>query len=182
MRKEIKGILFLLAAIVLAVSLFSYSPRDPVLGIRTGQAAVVQNLFGAVGAHLSGWLFLIFGFSSFWLVAVCLSIAYLSFAGVPVLAPLRSGIAALVLMSSFSSLTSFHLPREILFRGGKIPGGGLVGSYVSHALQSQLNDFGAYVLLLAVFVLSLMVCTHFSFGGVASRLSYAWIRVLRAVK
>ncbi|MBN2123501.1 MAG: DNA translocase FtsK [Deltaproteobacteria bacterium] len=181
-RKEIKGILFLLVAIVLAVSLFSYSPRDPVLGVRTGQAGTIYNLFGAVGAHLSGWIFLLFGFSSFWLVAVCLSMAYLSFQGVPVLAPIQSGISVLVLMASFSSLTSFHLPGKILFRGGKILSGGLVGSHVSHALESQLNPFGAYVLLLAVFVLSLMVCTRFSFGWIFSRLSRAWIRLVQALR
>ena len=181
-RKEIKGILFLLVAIVLAVSLFSYSPRDPVLGIRTGQAGTVYNLFGAVGAHLSGWIFLIFGFSSFWLVAVCLSMAYLSFQGVPVLAPLQSGIAVLVLIASFSSLSSLHLPGKILFRGGQILSGGLVGSTVSRALETQLNAFGAYVLVLAVFVLSLMVCTRFSFGWIVSRLSHAWTRLVRAVR
>jgi len=39
----------------------------------------------------------------------------------------------------------------ILFREGQVLAGGLVGSYLSHALESQMNTFGAYVLLLAVF-------------------------------
>jgi DNA segregation ATPase FtsK/SpoIIIE, S-DNA-T family len=181
-RKEIRGILFLLVAIFLAVSLFSYSPLDPVLGIKTGNAATIHNLFGALGAHISGWIFLVFGFSSFWLVAVSLSMAYLSFQGVPVMAPLRSGVSVLILVASFSALTSLYLPDKILFREGKVLAGGLVGSYVSQALESQMNAFGAYVLLLAVFILSLMVCTHFSFGWVLARISHALSHFVRTVR
>ncbi|MEW6665118.1 MAG: DNA translocase FtsK 4TM domain-containing protein [Thermodesulfobacteriota bacterium] len=181
-RKEIRGILFLLIAVFLAVSLFSYSPHDPVLGIKTGHSTVVHNLFGSVGAHISGWIFLVFGFASFWLVAVCLSMAYLSFQAAAVQAPLQNAVAVLVLMASFSSLTSLHLPGKILFRGGQVVSGGLVGSYVSRALASQMNAFGAYVLLLAVFVLSLMVCTRFSFGWFLSRISGAWTHFVRAVR
>ncbi|MBN1105682.1 MAG: DNA translocase FtsK 4TM domain-containing protein, partial [Deltaproteobacteria bacterium] len=181
-RKEIRGIVFLLIAVFLAVSLFSYSPHDPVLGIKTGQGVKVHNLFGPAGAHLSGWIFLVLGFSSLWLVAVLLVLAFLSFQGTGLLPPLRTIFAALILIVSFSALMGLHLPGQILYRGGKVLSGGLVGYSVSRAVANHLNAFGASVLLAAAFVICLMVCTHFSFGWIFSRAAHALIRAWKGMR
>jgi DNA segregation ATPase FtsK/SpoIIIE, S-DNA-T family len=178
LRREIRGILFVLVAIVLGVSLFSYHPSDPVFGLKTSQVAEIHNLFGKVGAHLSGWVFQILGFSSFWLVAVFLAMAVLSFRSNPLLSPIKSMGATLCLLVSFSGILNLYLPREVLYRGGKVPGGGLVGHYVAAFAKGVLNDFGAYVLLSAVFIISLMVCTHISFGWVFSKLRL-WFAALQ---
>jgi len=178
LRREIRGILFFLIAIVLGVSLFSYHPSDPVFGLKTSQAAEIHNLFGKLGAQLSGWVFQILGFSSFWLVAVFLALAVLSFRNTPLLSPIRNFGAVLCLLVSFSGILHLYLPTEVIYRGGKVPGGGLVGHYVAAFATGLLNDFGAYVLLLAVFLISLMVCTHISFGWVFSRLRL-WLAALQ---
>jgi DNA segregation ATPase FtsK/SpoIIIE, S-DNA-T family len=178
LRKEIRGILFLLVAIVLGVSLFSYHPSDPVFGLKTSQAVEVQNLFGKVGAHLSGWVFQVLGFSSFWLVAVFLAMAVLSFRSSPLFSPIKSFAAILCLLVSFSGILNLYLPKKVLYRGGKVPGGGLVGDYVAALAKGVFNDFGAYVLLSAVFIISLMVCTHISFGWVFSKLRL-WFAALQ---
>ena len=78
-RKEIRGIIFFLIAIILGVALFSYHPGDPVFWELKGSISKAQNLFGTVGAHLSGVIFRTVGFSSFWLVLLFLALAVLSF-------------------------------------------------------------------------------------------------------
>jgi S-DNA-T family DNA segregation ATPase FtsK/SpoIIIE len=170
-RKEIRGIIFLLIAVVLGVSLFSYHPADPLFGIRTGARGEIHNLFGTVGAHLSGWIFFALGFSSFWLVVVSLAMTLLSFRERELLSPFKSITATLFLILSFSGIVNLYLPGEVVYRGEKILGGGLVGFYVSDSMRGFLNDFGAYVLLLAVFIISFMVCTHLSFGWAFSKIS-----------
>jgi len=180
LRKEIRGVFFLLLVIMLGVSLFSFHPADPVMGLKTGHAAKAHNLFGTVGAHLSGWIFLVLGFSSFWLVAVFLTMAVLSFRNIPLLSPFKSFTAVLCLLVSFSGILSLYVPGEVIFRTGKMlrGSGGLTGHYVAAFAKGFLNDFGAYVFLSAVFVISLMVCTNISFGWLFSR-TYLWFTFLQ---
>ena len=116
-RKEIRGIIFLLIVIILGVSLFSYHPGDLVYGLKTGQMVKAHNLFGTVGAHLSGWIFHILGFSSFWLVVFFLVLAFLSFRGDTFLSPIKNIITTLFLIVSFWNRES-PIPR-----GGHISGG-----------------------------------------------------------
>jgi S-DNA-T family DNA segregation ATPase FtsK/SpoIIIE len=182
LRKEIWGIFFLLLVIMLGVSLFSFHPADPVFGLKTGHAAKAHNLFGTVGAHLSGWIFRILGFSSFWLVAVFFALAVLSFRNLPLLSPFKNLGAVLCLLASFAGILGLYLPQEVLYRGGKVLSGGWVGYVTATLTKRFLNDFGAYVLLSAVFVISLMVCTNLSFGWVFSRISLWFTLLQRRVK
>ncbi len=177
-KKEIWGIFFLLLVVMLGVSLFSYHPADPVLGLKTERALKAFNLFGKVGANLSGWIFLILGFSSFWLVAVFLAMAVLSFRDMPLLSPVKSVVTILFLLVSFSGILSLYMSKEVIYRGGKVLSGGLIGHYVATITKGVLNYFGAYVLLSAVFIISLMICTNISLGSVLSRISL-WFTLLQ---
>ncbi|MBN2033390.1 MAG: DNA translocase FtsK [Deltaproteobacteria bacterium] len=182
LAKEIRGILFVLVAIMLGVSLFSYHPSDPVVGLKTSQALEIENLFGKLGAHLSGWVFQVLGFSSFWLVAIFLAMAVLSFRGRPLFSPLKSLGATLCLLVSFSGILNLYLSKDVPYRGGKVPGGGLVGHYVGTFAKEVFNDFGSYVLLFAVFIIALMICTHITFGWVFSILRLCFAALLRQGK
>lgn len=168
LKREIQGLIFLLLVIVLGVSLFSFHPDDYVWGINTGRASGTHNLFGTVGAHLSGWIFHLIGFSSFWLVIVPLVMAFFTFSGKKLLSPLKNGLALLFLLLSFSGILGLHFPDPVLFRGGEVWNGGLLGYYIAAFMQEMLNSFGAYVLLAAIFIISLMISTRFSFGLVIS--------------
>jgi len=175
-KKEIRGIIFLLVAVLLGVSLFSYHPGDPLFGVRTGVSVKVNNLFGTVGANLAGWTFMTLGFSSFWLVVVFLTGAFLSFRQQPLSSHLKSITAALFLVASFAGIITLFLPDEIQYRAHNVLSGGMVGHYLSSFMSRFLNDFGTYVLLLAVFVISFMVCTHLSFGSVFARTG-SWFKM-----
>ncbi len=173
-RKEIKGIIFLLVSIILGVSLVTYYPGDPVFWIKTAGTAGAHNLFGTVGAHLSGYMFHFLGFSSFWLVVIFFIMAVLSFKKQDLLPPLGNLIAILCLVISFSGIMSLQVEEPVPFRGGELASGGIIGHYVSEYMKGFLNYFGSYVFLLAIFIVALMVCTHISFGWLFSKISL-WI-------
>ncbi len=181
-RKEIKGIIFLLLAIVLGVSLFTYFPDDPVFWIKTGGSEKAHNLFGTVGANLSGYLFHILGFSSFWLIAVFFIMAVISFRGRALLPPIRTIVAILFLVVSFSGLLGLQLGDSIAHRGGELKSGGIVGTFISNEMKGFLNTFGANILLLAIFIISLMICTRISFGWLFSKF-FSWTSaVIRGIR
>jgi S-DNA-T family DNA segregation ATPase FtsK/SpoIIIE len=170
-KKEIWGIIFFLIALVVGISLFSYHPADPLFLLKSGGPGGAHNLFGTVGAHLAGGIFFLVGFSSFWLVAIFLSLAFLSFRGVTFPSPRKSLLASLFLIFSFSGILGLQTPGAIIYRGSEVMSGGFAGAHIAQFMRGFLNYFGAYVLLAAVFIISFMVCTHISFGWVLSRLS-----------
>lgn len=181
-RKEIKGIIFLLIAIILGVSLFSYHPDDPLIWNTTSPAAEAHNLFGTVGSHLAGGIFFLLGFSSFWLVVVFFIMAILSFKEYTLMSPVGGIIAILCLVVSFSGLIQLYLPDSLLYRDGSVVGGGLLGLYLSQFMERILNVFGAYVLLVAVFIMSLMVCTRISFGWLFSKVGLWLSAIIRRIR
>ena len=174
LRKEIVGLLFLLIAIILAGSLFSYHPNDRVFWNVTGSVGKAHNLFGTVGAHLAGALFDLLGFSAFWLAAMLLAISFIAFRGKPLSSPIVSIFSAIAILISFSTILSLQFAGEVVYSGGKITAGGLVGLHLAGLAKNVLNNFGAYVLLVSVFIISLMVVTHLSLGRVFSKLGF-WI-------
>ncbi len=176
-RKEIWGIVFFLIALILGVSLFSYYPGDPLLWKHTSQAAKMHNLFGTLGAHLAGGIFFLIGFSSFWLVLISLTFSFLSFRGHYLASPIKNLIGGLLLIFSFSGILALKMPNSFLYKGGDVMSGGLIGDLTGKFMKEFLNYFGAYVLLTAIFVVSLMVCTHISFGWVFSKLGL-WLSIL----
>jgi len=175
-RKEIWGIVFFLIALILGVGLSSYHPTDPLFWNNTGQVAKTHNLFGTLGAHLAGGIFFLLGFSSFWLALIFLTFSYLSFRGQILSSPIKSLIAALCLILSFAGILGLQMPNGSFYRGGEVISGGLAGLLIAGLMKEFLNYFGAYVLLTAIFIVSLMVCTHISFGWVFSKLSL-WLSI-----
>ena len=181
-KKEIWGIVFFLIALVVGISLFSYHPADPLFWLKTGGAGEAHNLFGTVGAHLAGGIFFLIGFSSFWLVAIFLSMAFLSFREHTFSSPKKSIIAGLFLIFSFSGILALQMPKAIIYRGSEVMSGGFAGVHIAEFMKGILNSFGAHVLLTALFIISLMVCTHISFGWVLSRVSLWLGSIMRRIR
>jgi len=173
-RKEILGLVFLLLAIILCGSLLSYHPSDKLFWNVTDPVGKANNLFGAVGAHLAGSLFFLMGFSSLWLVIFLLFMALISFRGRPLQSPIVNFFAGLLLLVSFSGIMNLPLANRVIFRGESIQAGGLMGQVLAERTMGFLNYFGTYLLLLAIFIISLMIITGLSLGGVFSKLGI-WI-------
>ena len=181
-RKEIRGLVFLLIAIISGGSLLFYSPADQLFWNVTGPVGKAHNLFGTIGAHLAGGMYFLLGFSSFWLVIIALTMTFLSFRGRPISSPIKSTISALALLASFSGILSLQLYESVSFRGGQILAGGIVGVYLAGLTKDLFNYFGAYIFFSAVFIISLMILTRLSLGWLFSKLSLWVLGVLRQIK
>lgn len=182
-RKEVRGLLFLLGSLVLAVSLFSYHPGDPLLFWAASETrGHTHNLFGPFGAHLAGVLFYTLGFGSFWLVAVLAAMAVFSFRGRSFPSPAGTGAAVLCLLTCFCGLMALRFPEAIVFRGWEVPAGGAAGRWVSEFSSGYLNYFGACILLGALFVISLMVITRLSLGHIFAKIWLWFILLVRSIR
>ena len=180
--KEVLGLVFLLTAIILGGSLFSYHPADKLFWNVTGALGKAHNLFGTVGAHLAGGVFFLLGFSSFWLLVILLGTAFLSFRGSGPSSPVITIIASLALPLCFSGILCLQFPQLVNFRDGNMIAGGLVGLYLAGLAERFLNHFGAYVLLSTIFIISLMVATHLSLGSLFSNLGLLSLGLLRRIR
>ena len=181
-RREIWGIILLLIVVVLGVSFFSHHPADAVIGVKTGGGGKPFNLFGAVGANLSGWIFYIFGFAAFWIIAIFLPTAILSFTGKQSFSPLKSILATLFVVGSFSGLLGLKWPGFVAYHGEDVRMGGEVGHYLSNFMKPFLNEFGAYVLLLAIFIICIIVCTRISLGLVFTKIMLLFLALLKRLR
>ncbi len=180
--REIRGLFFLLLAIIFGGSLFSYHPLDELFWNVTGSLGKAHNLLGAVGAHLAGAAFLTIGFSSFWLVPLFLALALFAFRGRRVSSATKVVMATTILLLCFSGLLQLYMPQKIPFRGGRILVGGLAGLFLADHVKGFINGFGAYVLFITAFVISLMVLTRISLGQVFSAIWRALLSLYRRLR
>ena len=178
-KREIPGLILLLAGIILGGSLLSYHPADRLFWNVTGSLGKAHNLFGTVGAHLAGAAFFLLGFSAFWVVIILFALSFNSFRRRPVSSPVVSTISALVLIISFCGILSLNFPEQVTFKGGNMIAGGLVGIFLADLGRSLLNQPGAYLFLITVFIISLMAATHLSLGWLFSRLGFWVLGILR---
>ena len=132
-RKEIKGIIFLLITILLGVSLFSYHPSDPLFLIKTNNPETVNNLFGPAGSHISGYLFILIGFSSFWLVLIFFIMSVLSFLEKPLLPPIINIIAIII---NINPINVFLLENILISQLS------ILYYYNKKLIRSYLNSIG----------------------------------------
>jgi S-DNA-T family DNA segregation ATPase FtsK/SpoIIIE len=67
------------------------------------------------------------------------------------------------------------------FKGGEIIAGGLLGIHLAALAEGFLNHFGAYILFVALFIISLMVTTNFSLTRAFSRIGFWFLMISRRV-
>ncbi len=155
-QHEMMGVVFLLAAVFVTMSLASFSPIDPVFG---GLEYESDNLMGYVGAQLANALLSSLGLGSFILVAALLWAGVLAFtrAGISLNPKKLFGYLAFCLLGT----TMCHLAVEGRHVMGRPPGG-IVGEYSVALLTSLFSRIGTLVLVSAGLLLALIGVTGFS--------------------
>ncbi len=161
---EAVGILLLAGALLLALSLLSYSTLDSSLNV-AGPADAFTNWVGKVGAWTADLLLQTLGLPAFLLPFVFLLAGYRKLRG-------RTGggawvelvaiAAGLLALSAGCSLVGPFLPWEFSFEPG-----GIAGLLVGSALERYFNTAGALVVVLTVLLLSMMLTTGFSLQSLA---------------
>jgi len=159
---ELIGFLGVTIAVLMALSLLSYSPHDPSFNVSAQSRDLhsARNWIGPVGAYGSDLLFQAFGYAVFLLPVGVFVLGSQWFRSETLESPAIKviGYSTLVLMVP-AMLTLWHIPEV----RGAIPPGGLLGHLVSEALIAAFNTIGANVVAVAIFFVALFLTTKFSF-------------------
>jgi S-DNA-T family DNA segregation ATPase FtsK/SpoIIIE len=160
MRKEIIGIVVFFLVIFCLISLLSYSPDDPSF-LYAGAGEKTHNLFGVVGAHLSGLLIGLFGLGAFWIPVLLLLICLHIFGDHPGRAIWLTAGGGLLLIISTGSLLAFQQDHYVIF-GIRFTSGGLVGLPLKSLLAKYANVAGGTMIVIVVWIIGLILATSFS--------------------
>ncbi|MDO9262549.1 MAG: DNA translocase FtsK 4TM domain-containing protein, partial [Desulfosalsimonadaceae bacterium] len=160
MRKEIIGLILLFIVIFSSVSLLSFSPDDPSIN-HIGHIGEINNLFGYLGAHASGFLIGLFGLGAFW-IPILFLIACVEFfksrSGRTLLLIASGGI---LLIAATGGLLSFYKETYDFF-GSQYPSGGVIGLPIQLLLLKYSNWTGGIVILILFFLIGFILSTGIS--------------------
>ncbi len=158
-------------ALLLLVALASYDSADPAFS-STGQSGPVTNLIGPFGAWLADLFFVLFGGPAFLFPVMLAFAGWTLFKGRRSPEPLDRRTTALRAAGFVLALASSCGLATLHFDGGSLPysAGGQVGSLVGDGLASALSPLGATLLLLAVWLGSVSLCTGISWINVMDRI------------
>jgi S-DNA-T family DNA segregation ATPase FtsK/SpoIIIE len=168
-KEEVAGLISVLGSIYLLMSLVTHNIRDPVLFFRaTEPPESIRNLGGIIGAHISGWLIILFGFAAF--IIPLLIIAF----GVKRLMGkeghriyLLGGILFVISSSLMFSLISGTFKITLMRYPDGI--GGLIGRGIADLADRLFSTPGAYILSLSLFLSSVVLLSPVSVTALAFR-------------
>lgn len=173
MRKEIIGILLFFLVIFSLISLVSYSPADP--SVHHARAAgAVHNLFGPIGAHVSGLLIGLFGLGAFWIPILLLLLSIHFFGDRPLRASVLTLSGGILLVITTAGLLSFRQNHYQLF-GSEFSSGGLVGIPLKSLLIDYSNVTGALIVFAVLWLIGFILATGFSMIAFSRR---SWKTIL----
>lgn len=167
---ELVGFLGITFALLIALSLLSYSPHDASLNVAapTPAGKPASNWIGPMGAHLADLLFQTFGYAAFLLPAAIIVLGLRWFRSREVQFPWAKLCGfALLTVSMTALLALWGMPAV----RGVLPAGGVLGVLFSEFLLRTFNTVGANLVAMAGFLAALFLTTRFSFTG-----STAWAR------
>ncbi|HUO35874.1 MAG TPA: DNA translocase FtsK [Candidatus Acidoferrum sp.] len=167
---EMVGFIGLSLAVLLALSLLSYSPHDAAFNVSAAPPpdSPAHNWIGPVGAHLADLFFQFCGYSAFLFPAAMFLVAMRWFRTEEVENPVTKSVGLGLLVASLSSeLALVHAPQV----RGALPAGGLLGSLLAGGLRAAFNPVGANLVSLAALFTAMFLTTTFSF-----RAAVQWVK------
>ena len=163
---ELVGFVGLSLAILLALSLLSYSPHDASFNVSAAppSSGPARNWIGPVGAHMADLFFQFCGFAAFLFPVGMFLVAMRWFRSQLVEAPIAKSVGAVMLVASLSAeFTLLPMPEV----RGALPAGGLLGTLLAHGLRAGFNPVGANLVSVATLLAALILTTSFSLHAVA---------------
>jgi len=163
-KDEIKGILAIVAGLIILISLISHGFWDQTLLTRSGE---LNNLLGSFGAQLSDLLLQLIGYASYIIPAVLLIAGIKMVIGQSVHHKYIIFVGALVLLIITSSSII-----QLMFGGYS---GGLIGIKCTTITLAIISTTGSYLIFATLTLISLMYLIHFSvvifMGNVRTKVS-----------
>jgi S-DNA-T family DNA segregation ATPase FtsK/SpoIIIE len=165
---ELIGFLCITLAILVALALLSYSPKDAAFNVSapTADGSAARNWIGPAGAYSADLLFQIFGFAAFLVPAAFLVLGWRWFRSRAIHSQAATLVGYALLLLSLPSLLSLWRFPEVR---GAVPPGGFLGALISSGLRTGFNLWGANLVAVALLVTALFMTTSFSFSG-----AHAW--------
>lgn len=167
-KHEIWAVSLFILTLLIFFSLCSYSQTDPTLFDRlngwippVGWAGT-QNWIGAVGAHISWYLFGIFGICAYVFPILGLWVSWALFRGDFAPGRARTVLPGFLLVLFSTTCLSQIQGNDISHFGQTIPSGGIVGRYLMPLLVDHLHPMGVYILLVGVLIIGLLLSTPFT--------------------
>jgi S-DNA-T family DNA segregation ATPase FtsK/SpoIIIE len=154
---------YLVGALVLSLSLYSFHPSDPSFNTATPDIRV-QNLIGKAGSYTSDLLFQLLGLGAWVLPVAIFALAVKWLRSRPIQVPIVKAIGFFLLV--LGSCTGFALIPWLHPLPGALPPGGLAGVLVADSLVSALNPTGAAFLTATTLFVSLYLVSSFSLAKV----------------
>src|SRR5881409_411569 len=173
-RHEAVGVVLVAVALLLGLSLLSYSPRDPILLEESFHPESVQNLIGQVGMTLATGVFAAVGGGGY-LTPIALGIlgsrCFLR-GGLGVTLRSAGGFATLLLF--LSMLLALHLPGVPTIGSGWVQeglAGGRIGGALSGLLVMYFAPAGAHIVLIAGLLVSVLIAMPVSLVAFGQQLA-----------
>jgi DNA segregation ATPase FtsK/SpoIIIE, S-DNA-T family len=164
---ELIGFVGLSLAVLLALSLLSYSPHDASFNVSAAPPGSVpaRNWIGPVGAHMADLLFQFCGFSAFLFPVGMFVVAMRWFRSQLIEAPVAKLVGFSMLLISLSAeMALAHMPEV----RGALPAGGMLGTLLAGGLRAALNPLGGNLVSIAMILTALFLTTSFSLRAAAS--------------
>ena len=183
--RESRWLLLVTVALYLILILFGFDRNDPSWS-HTATGAIMSNPGGIAGAWLSDLLLYLFGFSSWWLVALMLQRVWASYRRMrsdslfdqrALWVSLSGFVVLLFSSSSLEALRLYTWSVEL-----PLAPGGMLGAILGSALSHAIGFTGATLLLLVLMAVSFSLFTGLSWLrfvdwlGTALETGYVWAR------
>jgi DNA segregation ATPase FtsK/SpoIIIE, S-DNA-T family len=163
---EMIGFVGLSLAVLLALSLLSYSPLDASFNVSAPPpgSGPARNWIGPVGAHIADLFFQFAGYGAFLFPIGMFLVAMRWFRSQLLEAPTTKLVGwGLMLLAVSAEVTLIRMPEV----RGALPAGGLVGKLLAQGLRAALNPLGANLVSIATLLTALFMATSFSFRSAA---------------
>lgn len=158
---EVTGVVYLVGAVVLSMSLYSFRLTDPSWNTAAAEMRA-QNLIGKAGSYASDLLFQSFGLAAWLLPIAILAVALKWVLSKPINLPWVKLIGFSILMPG-ACVACMLIPGLDPFDGA-LPPGGMVGVLLADALIDFVNPAGARLLTATGLFVSLYLVSSFSFA------------------
>ena len=165
---ELIGFLCITLAVLIALALLSYSPKDASFNVSAAafDGSPARNWIGPAGAYGADLLFQSFGFAAFLIPAAILVLGWRWFRSRVLDSQVATVVGFGLLLVSLPTLLSLWHVWDVR---GAVPPGGLLGELISGGLRTGFNLWGANLVTVALLVTALFMTTRFSFSG-----AHAW--------
>jgi S-DNA-T family DNA segregation ATPase FtsK/SpoIIIE len=170
---EFVGVALFAAALIWVVALASYDPKDAAWFFSTGAGgASVNNFAGRIGAFVAELSFQLFGYASYFIPALLVTIGWNYFWCRSFDAAATKATGTALLMACLSAILS--LIFGTLEVAGKVfRAGGYAGDWLARLLSDYFNRTGSMIVVLTLIFLAIIVSTQFSFGTLFTALTRA---------